>query len=121
MNYRGWVEFRIPVTVYTLMALRSSWTFCCSGSGVVSIVLQGTQIMATDLRASACLVIAGLVAKGKTEVSRVYHIDRGYEDIVSKLAGLGARALKRLSSSSIFSTTSSRQSETSTTNRWLAS
>jgi UDP-N-acetylglucosamine 1-carboxyvinyltransferase len=53
--------------------------------------LQGAEIMATDLRASACLVVAGLVAKGTTEVRRVYHIDRGYEDIVGKLAGMGAR------------------------------
>jgi UDP-N-acetylglucosamine 1-carboxyvinyltransferase len=53
--------------------------------------LQAAEIMATDLRASASLVIAGLLAKGRTEVRRVYHIDRGYEDIVSKLAGLGAR------------------------------
>jgi UDP-N-acetylglucosamine 1-carboxyvinyltransferase len=53
--------------------------------------LQGAEIMATDLRASACLVIAGLVAEGRTEVRRVYHIDRGYDDIVGKLAGLGAR------------------------------
>lgn len=53
--------------------------------------LQGAEIMATDLRASASLVIAGLVARGRTTVRRVYHIDRGYEDIVGKLAGLGAR------------------------------
>jgi UDP-N-acetylglucosamine 1-carboxyvinyltransferase len=53
--------------------------------------LQGAEIMATDLRASASLVIAGLVAQGRTTVRRVYHIDRGYEDIVGKLAGLGAR------------------------------
>jgi UDP-N-acetylglucosamine 1-carboxyvinyltransferase len=53
--------------------------------------LQGAEIMATDLRASASLIIAGLVAQGRTEVRRVYHIDRGYEDIVGKLAGLGAR------------------------------
>jgi UDP-N-acetylglucosamine 1-carboxyvinyltransferase len=46
--------------------------------------------MATDLRASASLVIAGLVAQGTTEVLRVYHIDRGYEHIEKKLAGLGA-------------------------------
>ena len=52
---------------------------------------QGAEIMATDLRASACLVVAGLVAEGRTEVRRVYHIDRGYEDIVAKLSGLGAR------------------------------
>ncbi|MEM9073747.1 MAG: UDP-N-acetylglucosamine 1-carboxyvinyltransferase [Myxococcota bacterium] len=52
--------------------------------------LQGAQVMATDLRASASLVIAGLVAAGTTEVLRVYHIDRGYERIEEKLAGLGA-------------------------------
>jgi UDP-N-acetylglucosamine 1-carboxyvinyltransferase len=53
--------------------------------------LQGTSVMATDLRASASLVIAGLVADGVTEVLRVYHLDRGYERIETKLAGLGAR------------------------------
>jgi UDP-N-acetylglucosamine 1-carboxyvinyltransferase len=47
--------------------------------------------MASDLRASAALVLAGLVAKGKTEVKRVYHIDRGYERIEEKLRSLGAR------------------------------
>ncbi|MCA9531570.1 MAG: UDP-N-acetylglucosamine 1-carboxyvinyltransferase [Myxococcales bacterium] len=52
--------------------------------------LGGAQVMATDLRASASLVIAGLVAEGVTEVLRVYHIDRGYERIEEKLAGLGA-------------------------------
>lgn len=52
--------------------------------------LQGAQVMATDLRASASLVIAGLVASGTTEVLRVYHIDRGYERIEEKLGGLGA-------------------------------
>ncbi len=46
--------------------------------------------MATDLRASACLVLAGLVAEGETEVSRIYHLDRGYEHLERKLAGLGA-------------------------------
>lgn len=52
--------------------------------------LQGAQVMATDLRASASLVVAGLVAEGVTEVRRVYHIDRGYEHIERKLQGLGA-------------------------------
>lgn len=52
--------------------------------------LQGAQVMATDLRASASLVIAGLVAQGTTEILRVYHIDRGYEHIEKKLAALGA-------------------------------
>jgi len=52
--------------------------------------LSGAQVMATDLRASASLVVAGLVAKGVTEVLRVYHIDRGYERIEAKLGALGA-------------------------------
>jgi UDP-N-acetylglucosamine 1-carboxyvinyltransferase len=46
--------------------------------------------MATDLRASASLVLAGLVAKGRTDIERIYHIDRGYEAIEEKLAQLGA-------------------------------
>jgi UDP-N-acetylglucosamine 1-carboxyvinyltransferase len=46
--------------------------------------------MSTDLRASASLILAGLVAKGRTDVSRVYHIDRGYERIENKLQALGA-------------------------------
>ncbi len=53
--------------------------------------LSGAPVMATDLRASAALVIAGLKASGQTEVSRVYHIDRGYEKIEEKLKGVGAR------------------------------
>jgi UDP-N-acetylglucosamine 1-carboxyvinyltransferase len=52
--------------------------------------LQGASVMATDLRASASLVIAGLVAEGETLVRRVYHLDRGYEHIERKLAGTGA-------------------------------
>ena len=52
--------------------------------------LSGAPVMATDLRASAALVLAGLIADGETHISRVYHIDRGYEGIESKLAGLGA-------------------------------
>jgi UDP-N-acetylglucosamine 1-carboxyvinyltransferase len=53
--------------------------------------LSGAAVMATDLRASASLVLAGLVAEGQTEVRRVYHLDRGYERIERKLRGLGAR------------------------------
>jgi UDP-N-acetylglucosamine 1-carboxyvinyltransferase len=52
--------------------------------------LSGASVMATDLRASASLVIAGLVAEGETIVRRVYHLDRGYESIEKKLAGVGA-------------------------------
>ena len=52
--------------------------------------LEGASVMATDLRAGAALVIAGLVAEGTTEVTNIYHIERGYEDFVEKLRGLGA-------------------------------
>jgi UDP-N-acetylglucosamine 1-carboxyvinyltransferase len=53
--------------------------------------LAGAGVMATDLRASACLVIAGLIAEGQTVIDRVYHLDRGYERIEEKLSALGAR------------------------------
>ena len=53
--------------------------------------LQGANVMATDLRASASLVIAGLVAEGHTLIERIYHLDRGYEALETKLAALGAR------------------------------
>jgi len=52
--------------------------------------LKGAPVMATDLRASASLVIAGLIAEGETHVNRIYHLDRGYEAIEEKLGGLGA-------------------------------
>jgi UDP-N-acetylglucosamine 1-carboxyvinyltransferase len=60
-------------------------------------VLEGTKVMATDLRASASLILAGLIAQGETEVLRVYHLDRGYEKIEEKLFKLGAK-IKRVSS-----------------------
>jgi UDP-N-acetylglucosamine 1-carboxyvinyltransferase len=53
--------------------------------------LSGAPVMASDLRASACLVLAGLVARGKTSVSRIYHLERGYENLEAKLQGLGAK------------------------------
>jgi UDP-N-acetylglucosamine 1-carboxyvinyltransferase len=57
--------------------------------------LTGAAVMATDLRASACLVIAGLVAEGETMIDRIYHLDRGYEKIEAKLSALGA-AIERV-------------------------
>ena len=57
--------------------------------------LSGAPVMASDLRASASLVLAGLVAKGSTEINRVYHLDRGYEALDQKLTGLGA-VIKRV-------------------------
>ncbi|MEA3358336.1 MAG: UDP-N-acetylglucosamine 1-carboxyvinyltransferase [Thermodesulfobacteriota bacterium] len=53
--------------------------------------LFGAQVMATDLRASASLILAGLAAKGRTEISRVYHLDRGYQDLDKKLSLLGSK------------------------------
>lgn len=53
-------------------------------------MLRGARVMATDLRASASLILAGLVAEGRTELSRVYHIDRGYQEIEKKFSALGA-------------------------------
>jgi UDP-N-acetylglucosamine 1-carboxyvinyltransferase len=56
--------------------------------------LQGAKVMATDLRASAGLVVAGLVAQGETLIDRIYHLDRGYEALEKKLSGLGARIIR---------------------------
>jgi UDP-N-acetylglucosamine 1-carboxyvinyltransferase len=56
--------------------------------------LTGTPVIASDLRASASLVLAGLIADGETMIDRVYHIDRGYEDIVKKLRGVGAQIVR---------------------------
>jgi len=56
--------------------------------------LSGARVMATDLRASSSLVIAGLAASGRTEISRIYHLERGYENLVGKLSGVGARVWK---------------------------
>ena len=57
--------------------------------------LNGAELMATDLRASVSLVLAALVAKGKTIINRIYHLDRGYEEIEKKLSNCGARIRRR--------------------------
>ena len=57
--------------------------------------LAGAHVMATDLRASASLVIAGLVAEGETVIDRIYHLDRGYEALEAKLQGVGAHVTRR--------------------------
>jgi len=62
-------------------------------------LLKGAPVMATDLRASASLIIAGLAAEGETRVSRIYHLDRGYEKMEKKLAKLGAQ-IERVSEGS---------------------
>ena len=56
--------------------------------------LMGAIVMATDLRASASLIIAGLAAKGETHIRRIYHLDRGYEQIEKKLSALGAKIFR---------------------------
>jgi len=62
------------------------------GKAIVTGVekLKGAPVMATDLRASVSLILAGMAAEGETKVSRVYHLDRGYEHVVAKLSGVGA-------------------------------
>jgi UDP-N-acetylglucosamine 1-carboxyvinyltransferase len=57
--------------------------------------LAGATVMATDLRASASLVIAALVAEGETVIDRIYHLDRGYEALEAKLSAVGARVARR--------------------------
>jgi UDP-N-acetylglucosamine 1-carboxyvinyltransferase len=57
--------------------------------------LQGAPVMATDLRASASLVLAGLAASGETQVNRIYHLDRGYEKLEDKLNSLGAQVIRK--------------------------
>ena len=61
-------------------------------------MLSGAQVIASDLRASASLVLAGLVARGETTIDRIYHLDRGYESIETKLAGAGA-SIRRVNGS----------------------
>ena len=57
--------------------------------------MSGAPVMASDLRASACLVLAGLAAEGETTVNRVYHLDRGYQSMEARLAEVGA-AIERV-------------------------
>jgi UDP-N-acetylglucosamine 1-carboxyvinyltransferase len=56
--------------------------------------LSGAPVLASDLRASVALVLAGLVANGTTEISRVYHLDRGYEEIEKKLSLVGGQIVR---------------------------
>ena len=57
--------------------------------------LKGAQVMSTDIRASAALILGAIIAEGKTEISRVYHIDRGYDCIEEKLQLIGARISRK--------------------------
>ena len=73
--------------------------------------LSGAPVMASDLRASAALILAGLVAQGRTEVNRLYHLDRGYERLEDKLAGLGAKVWREKSRRTTTETTEYREKE----------
>lgn len=85
------------IHVSELKRLGADITITSGSTAVVKGVpgLSGAPVMASDLRASASLILAGLVASGETEVNRVYHLDRGYEKIESKFEGLGA-AIRRV-------------------------
>lgn len=85
------------IHVSELKRLGADITITSGSTAVVKGVpgLSGAPVMASDLRASASLILAGLVASGETEVNRVYHLDRGYEKIESKFEGLGA-AIRRI-------------------------
>jgi UDP-N-acetylglucosamine 1-carboxyvinyltransferase len=69
-----------------------AWIIMKDNVAVVSgrKTLKGAPVMSTDIRASASLILAGLAAQDRTDISRIYHIDRGYERIEEKLKGLGA-------------------------------
>jgi UDP-N-acetylglucosamine 1-carboxyvinyltransferase len=79
--------------------VRMGADICVEGNAAIvrgPTVLGGAPVMATDLRASVSLVLAGLAARGTTEISRVYHLDRGYERIEEKLSRVGAE-IRRVS------------------------
>jgi UDP-N-acetylglucosamine 1-carboxyvinyltransferase len=80
--------------MHALELARMGANICLDGRQAMvagGIPLSGAQVIASDLRASASLVLAGLAAQGETIIDRVYHIDRGYDGIEAKLAGVGAR------------------------------
>ena len=90
---RADLKMRVVWSMVLLLAAKLATLIVPFNTAIVKGVekLTGATVMATDLRASACLVIAGLVAEGQTVVDRIYHLDRGYEKIEQKLAALGAR------------------------------
>ncbi len=73
-----------------LMRLNADITICGNKAKVCPGLLRGAVVMATDLRASSCLILAGLAAEGETYVRRIYHLDRGYDKLEEKLSSLGA-------------------------------
>ena len=87
MSHAEWQSRRVPTGVKSGESLQLE-----GDTAIVSGVkrLRGAPVMATDLRASVSLVIAGLVADGETIVNRVYHLDRGFERLEEKLGACGA-------------------------------
>ena len=79
----------LGLTVKYIITTHSHWDHF--GGNETAKKLTGAQVMATDLRASVSLVLAGLAAEGETIINRVYHLDRGYERLEAKLAACGAR------------------------------
>ncbi len=90
IDYRGRID-----ALQQSMAAQGLGAFLATRAGSVPYLL-GAPVMATDIRASSALIIAGLMARGRTEIRRVYHIDRGYEGIEKKLRKLGA-SIRRVS------------------------
>ena len=79
------------------------------------VPLKGAHVMATDLRASVSLVLAGLVAQGETQVLRVYHLDRGYEEIENKLGACGAHIIRVSGENAADGVTTEKNVETEST------
>ena len=77
-------------TLFAIMHQLSSTSTAVSGRRIPVRQLTGCDVRATDLRAGAAMILAGLVAEGVTRIGDIYHIDRGYENIVDKLKKLGA-------------------------------
>ena len=72
----------------------ASFTYTSEEHGVCLLYTAGAQVVATDLRAGAAVVLTGLIAEGTTDISQIYHLDRGYEHFVEKLRNLGANIMR---------------------------
>ena len=91
-------EYRITMHVQELVRLGADIQLQGDTATIRGVPkLQGAQVMATDLRASVSLVIAGLMAEGETIINRVYHLDRGFERLEQKLSGCGASIARLVS------------------------
>ena len=86
-------KYRLVLTDDPATTITVGWNQVSGGTAMVrgNKSLKGAEVMATDLRASVCLVLAALAAEGETTINRVYHLDRGYERLEDKLRGVGAQ------------------------------